>query len=74
MITGSGTSTLDDYPDMFVGDLTIRGHIGASECRSTAGVALEYPNPGKEVTITKVSGISFKAATGGKCYAKASRS
>ena len=71
-ITGSGTSTLDDLPDMFVGDMTIAGHIGPGECRSSAGYALDYPNPGNARTVTQVVNIPFKKPTGGKCYAKAS--
>lgn len=72
-IAGSGTSTLDHLPDVFVGDMSIPGHIGAGECRSTAGVALEYHNPGEAVTVTKFDNIGFKKATGGKCYPKASK-
>ncbi|RPB15494.1 hypothetical protein P167DRAFT_465855, partial [Morchella conica CCBAS932] len=48
-ITGSGTSTLEDYPAMYVGDMNIPGQIATGECRSTAGTALLYPNPGTEV-------------------------
>ncbi|CAM4943883.1 unnamed protein product [Rotaria socialis] len=72
-IDGSGTSTLDDFPDMFVGDMSLTGHIGPGECRSTAGFSLEYPNPGRTLTSTKVDRISYKKPTNGKCYAKASR-
>jgi len=72
-IAGSGTSTLDHLPDVFVGDMSIPGHIGAGECRSTAGVALEYHNPGEAVTMTKFDNIGFKKATGGKCYPKATK-
>ncbi|CAF2514077.1 unnamed protein product [Rotaria sp. Silwood2] len=71
MIEGTGTSTLDNFPDMFVGDMTVAGHIGPGECRSTSRVALEYPNPGEAITITEVQGIPFKKPTGGKCYSKA---
>jgi len=71
-INGSGTSTLDHLPDMFVGDMTIAGHIGAGECRSTAGFAIQYPNPGEAKTVTEVQSIPFKKPTGGKCVAKAS--
>jgi len=71
-IAGSGTSTLDNLPDMFVGDMTLTGQIGAGECRSTAGYALEYPNPGAANTITPVQSIGFKKPTGGKCFATAS--
>lgn len=72
-IAGSGASTLDHLPDVFVGDMSIPGHIGPGECRSTAGVALEYPNPGPAVTVTRFANIGFKKATGGKCYPKASK-
>jgi hypothetical protein len=71
-IAGSGTSTLDSLPDMFAGDLTVPGHIGPGECRSTAGYAIEYPNPGEAVTITEVQSIPFKKPTAGKCFAKVS--
>lgn len=70
MIGGSGISTLDDLPDMFVGDMTLTGHIGARECRSTAGYALEYPNPGEANTIVEMPSIKLKKATDGKCFAK----
>ena len=70
MISGSGTSTLDDLPDMFVGDMTISGHIGAGDCRSTSKTALVYPNPGEALTITEVEKIPFKEATPGNCFAK----
>jgi hypothetical protein len=69
-ILGSGTSTLDDLPDMFVGDLSIAGHIGPGECRSTAGYSVQYPDPGPSVTTS--NRVPFKRATRGKCYAKAS--
>jgi hypothetical protein len=72
MIAGSGTSTLDTFPDMFVGDMTIAGHIGPGECRSTSRAALEYPNPGEAITITEVQNIPFKKPSNGKCFAKAS--
>ena len=72
-IEGSGTSTLDDLPDMFVGDMSIPGQIGAGECRSSMGAALEYPNPGAAVTTYKGSNIPFKKATGGKCFPKATK-
>ncbi|CAM4831415.1 unnamed protein product [Rotaria magnacalcarata] len=72
-IDGPGTSTLDDFPDMFVGDMSLTGHIGPGECRSTAGFSLEYPNSGRALTVTAVGRISFKKPTNGKCFAKASR-
>lgn len=71
-IDGSGTSTLDNFPEMFVGDMTLTGHIGTGECRSTAGFALEYPNPGRALTSTPVGGIGYKKPTNGKCYPKGS--
>jgi hypothetical protein len=73
MITGSGSGTLDHLPDMFVGDLTIAGHIGANECRTTLGYAVVFPDPGTALTVTEVPGVIFKAPTAGKCYAKASK-
>jgi len=57
---------------MFVGDMTLPGQIGLGECRSSAGFALEYPNPGAANTIVAVQGIGFKKPTGGKCFTKAS--
>ncbi|CAF0832879.1 unnamed protein product [Adineta steineri] len=71
-IAGSGTSTLNHLPDMFVGDLTLPGQIGAGECRSSSGFAIEFPNPGEAKTITEFDNIGFKKPTGGKCFAKAS--
>lgn len=69
-ITGRGTSTLDSYPDMFVGDMDLPGHIGAGECRSTAGTALLFPNPGPSSRITETADpkIPFKKPTPGKCF------
>ena len=57
-------NALDNLPDMFVGDMTVTGHIGAGECRSTAGYALEYPNPGEANTIVEMS------SNGDKCFTK----
>lgn len=71
-ITGSGTSTLDDLPDMYVGDLNLPGQIGAGQCRSYSGHAIEFPNPGTAKTMTSVSGIGFKKPTDGNCFAKRS--
>lgn len=71
-ITGSGTSTLNDLPDMFVGDMTLPGQIGAGQCRSYSGNAIEFPNPGTAKTITSMPSIGFKKPTGGNCFAKRS--
>ncbi|CAF1182306.1 unnamed protein product [Rotaria magnacalcarata] len=71
MIDGSGASMLEDFPDMFVGDMSIAGHIGPGECRSSSRTALEYPNPGNSITIDEVPSIPFKKPTAGKCYSKA---
>lgn len=70
-IAGRGTSTLDAYPDMFVGDMDLPGQIGAGECRSTAGTALVFPNPGpsSRVTETRDPNIPFKKPTAGRCVA-----
>ncbi|CAF0872635.1 unnamed protein product [Adineta steineri] len=73
MIEGSGNSTLDHLPDMFVGDIIIPGNIGVGECRRTTNHAVEYPNPGQAITITKVWNIPFKKPTPGNCYSKASK-
>ncbi|KAG0642477.1 hypothetical protein HOY80DRAFT_620778 [Tuber brumale] len=67
-ITGSGTSKLEDYDDMWVGDMNLPGRIKTGECRSKAGVALVYPNPGPFITIKEVSGIPFGPPTGGTCF------
>ncbi|CCX34395.1 hypothetical protein FPQ18DRAFT_275336 [Pyronema domesticum] len=72
-ITGSGTSTLQDAPDMFLGDMSI-GQIKAGECRSTAGSNVEYPNPGPNPIKDTTSGIPFKAPTAGQCFAPGSTS
>jgi len=69
-IAGSGTSILNDLPDMFVGDMTLKGQIGAGECRSTAGYALEYPHPGPATTFVTFDNIGFKKPTGGKCFTR----
>jgi hypothetical protein len=66
-IEGSGSSTLNDLPDMFVGDLTKEGVVAENECRSTAGSALKYPNPGNAVTVKEVAGIPFASPTEGTC-------
>lgn len=74
-IAGTGTNTLTDYPNMYVGEMNIPGQINPGECRSTAGTALLYPNPGPadRVTQTTVQGIPFKAPTGGNCFAPGSK-
>lgn len=70
-ITGRGTSTLDTYPDMFVGDMNLPGQIATGECRSTAGTALLFPNPGprSRITETKDPKIPFMKPTSGNCFA-----
>lgn len=70
-ITGAGTSTLEDYPNMYVGEMNIPGQISTGECRSTAGTAMLYPDPGPadRVTVSEVAGIPFKAPTKGNCFA-----
>lgn len=69
-ITGNGDSTLDDFPDMYVGDMTLPGQIPDGACRSTAGTALQYPNPGTALTVTTVQGIPFKLPSDGQCFIK----
>lgn len=61
-IEGSGTSTLNDLPDMWVGDL-VTGGITSSMCLSTQQYFFVYPNPGKSITKTTESG-DFKGPTG----------
>lgn len=48
-IEGSGTSTLDDLPDMFVGEL-LKGDIKDGMCLSTQEFNFLYPFPGDSVT------------------------
>lgn len=72
MIVGSGNSTLDDRPDMYIGEMTIPGHIGPTECRSVSRAALVYPNPGPDVTEIEMPQIPFKGPSGGNCFAKKS--
>ena len=74
-ITGSGTSTLDSFPDMFLGEMQIAGGPGPGQCSSTAMTALEYPDPGSNNCVTKdeVPGIPFKSPTPGNCHAPGSK-
>ena len=67
-VTGSGASKLEGNEDMFVGNMNLPGRIKTGECRSKAGLALVYPNPGPAITITPVSGIPFGHPTSGACY------
>lgn len=55
---------------MFVGDMDLPGHISTGECRSTAGTALLFPNPGPSSRITETVDpkIPFKKPTPGKCF------
>ncbi|KAF8470611.1 hypothetical protein BDZ91DRAFT_543935 [Kalaharituber pfeilii] len=48
-ITGTGTSTLDHLPNMWVGDL-IKGDIKEGMCKTKAGVNFDFPFPGDNVT------------------------
>ncbi|RPB23905.1 hypothetical protein L211DRAFT_229428 [Terfezia boudieri ATCC MYA-4762] len=61
-IQGSGTSTLDNLPDMFVGDL-IKGDIKDGMCTSTQEFYLSYPSPGDNVIKTSEVG-KFKGPNG----------
>ena len=49
LIEGTGTSTLDQYPDMYLGEL-VKGDIKSDMCLSTQGYNLLYPDPGNCVT------------------------
>jgi hypothetical protein len=73
VIEEGGTNTLDDYPDLWVGDMTIPGHIETDQCASDYGTQIDYPNPGNRVTRKAVAGIPFKKPTGGKCYPPGSK-
>lgn len=48
-IKGTGTSTLDNYPDMYLGEL-VKGDIKPDMCLSTQEFNLLYPYPGDFVT------------------------
>jgi hypothetical protein len=74
-IEDGGSSTLQDHPDMFVGDMVLAGHIKAGECATTGETNLEYPNPGPTelVTRTETEGLPFKKPTAGKCFAPGSK-
>ena len=60
-IEGTGTSTLDTLPDMWVGEL-VKGDITASMCRSTQNFYFLYPNPGDNVS--KATDGEFKGPSG----------
>lgn len=68
-IVGSGSSKLETFPDMFVGEMLLPPNINENECRTTEGFAMEYPNPGEFKTVENVPNIGFKKPTDGKCYA-----
>ena len=51
-IEGDGKSTLDTFPDMYLGEVRF-GPIGEGMCRSVFGENLEYPNPGSEERVTR---------------------
>ena len=61
-ITGSGTSTLDDRPDMFVANV-------GNGCTTAEGKDVEFPNPGKEVERNKANNGAPTAPPVGKCGA-----
>ncbi|KAL7273188.1 hypothetical protein RUND412_003964 [Rhizina undulata] len=68
-IAGSGTSTLNDFPDMFLGDLNIPGQISTGQCRSQYGHNIQYPHPGNFVTIADTPGIPSGLPSDGNCVA-----
>jgi hypothetical protein len=74
-VEGKGQETLDEYPDMYIGEMEIPGYIWKGECASTQGFAIDYPivGPKEQVTRTKVVGIEFKAPTAGNCSAPGSK-
>ncbi|KAF8414628.1 hypothetical protein BGX38DRAFT_1247425 [Terfezia claveryi] len=61
-IQGSGTSTLDNLPDMFVGEL-LKGDIKDGMCISTQEFYFSFPSPGDNVFKTSEVG-KFKGANG----------
>ncbi|KAF8418868.1 hypothetical protein EV426DRAFT_539279 [Tirmania nivea] len=60
-IKGTGTSTLDNLPDMYVGDL-VTGDIKENMCISSQEFNLLYPFPGDKVT--KSTDGNFKGPKG----------
>ncbi|KAF8541445.1 hypothetical protein BDD12DRAFT_501966 [Trichophaea hybrida] len=71
-ISGGGSNKLQSFPDMYLGEMQIPGHIAPGECASTQGFAVVYPNPGPAPVKTQVAGIDFKAPTTGNCFAPGS--
>jgi LysM domain len=61
-ITGSGTSTLDDHPDMFVANVN-------NGCTTKEGNDLEFPNPGKDVERTPANNAAPTGPPVGNCPA-----
>lgn len=62
-IEGSGTSTLDDLPDMFVGEL-VKGPITADKCLTPENFNFEYPFPGDAVTRADDAAKGLKDGSG----------
>jgi len=71
-ISNGGSNTLQSFPDMYLGEMQIPGHINSGQCASTQGFALLYPNPGPAPVKTQVTGIDFKPPTPGNCFAPGS--
>lgn len=67
---------MDNYVDMYVGEMVIPGHINTGECNSVAGTQLLYPNPGQAVTKQDppTAGLDFQLPTPGKCISPGTKS
>ncbi len=63
-IEGSGTSTLDDHPDIFVANVA-----SLTNCKNREGANVEYPKPGKVVVRGK-SDAPNEPPTGTDCDKK----
>jgi len=61
-IDGSGTSTLNDFPDMFVANVN-------NGCTTKEGNDLEFPNPGKDVERSPAKNNAPTGPPVGKCPA-----
>jgi len=61
-IEGSGTSTLNDLPDMFVANV-------GNQCSTKAGADVEFPNPGADVERSPANNGAPTAPPEGNCPA-----
>jgi len=49
-ITGSGTSTLDDHPEIFTANI-------GGDCTTTEGDDIQFPNPGSDLQVNNTGNI-----------------